>query len=133
MRLERIDNAEARMEIVEEMLKDIEGVSPNSLYKNEIRETPTTFYLGYIGDVPLCVVETNSQKVEELFLTNFGVIKKFQGKGKGAFFLNLLEKIAKQNGHKSLRLISHPDAYGFYLACGYYKKNGSEFGLQKQF
>jgi hypothetical protein len=41
MRLELIENDSQKINIVEGMLIDIEGLTPDSFYKNEQREVPT--------------------------------------------------------------------------------------------
>lgn len=131
MRLDLIENDDPRIKIVEKMLINIEGVTPDSLYSNEQRKVPTTCYLGYVDDVPICVVETFSEEPCELFLTNFGIAKDVQKKGKGRLFIALFENLAKNKGYKKLRLTSHPDAYGFYLKCGYSRYGSGEYGLCK--
>ena len=131
MNIEQIALDDTRIGIVENMLTDIKGVTPDSYYNNERREVPTTFYLGYGGQTPICVIETYSEKQGELFLTNFGIDEDVQLSGYGRQFIVLFENLAKEKGYGTIRLTSHPDSYGFYLKCGYEPHGKWEYGLLK--
>ena len=131
MALKRIKHNDELIQVVEKMLIDIEGVTPDSLYGNQDREIPTTFYLVYIADEAICVVETFSETPGEFFLTNFGITEHRQNTGLGRQCLEIMEQHAKHQGYNALQLTSLPDAYGFYLKCGYQKHGCSEYDLRK--
>lgn len=131
MNIEKVALNDTRIGIVESMLTDINGVTPDSYYNNERREIPTTFYLGYVGSTPICVIETYSEKAGELFLTNFGINEEMQYSGCGRQFIGLFENLTKEKGYETIRLTSHPDSYGFYLKCGYEPHGKWEYGLIK--
>jgi len=132
MKLELVGNNKLLMSIVEKMLIDIDGVTNNSLNNNENRATPITFYLGYIDNDPVCVIETYSEDANELFLVNFGLSENIQKQGKGKRFIAMFERLAKSKGCNIISLTSKPDAYGFCLACGYYDSGSCEYGLYKK-
>lgn len=131
MRLELIENDSQKINIVEGMLIDIEGLTPDSFYKNEQREVPTACYLGYFDNISICVIETFTENPFELSIVNFGIAEFAQGEGKGRIFISHLESLAINEGYNKIRLISHPDAYGFYLKCGYSRYGSGEYGLCK--
>lgn len=131
MNIEHIALDDSRVAIVENMLVGIEGVSPESFYNNKVREIPTAFYLGYEGQIPICVIETYSEELEELSLVNFGVDERSQRSGYGCQFLTVFENLAKEKGYSIIRLTSHPNSYGFYLKCGFAPDGEQKYGLIK--
>lgn len=131
MRLEQVNYHDELIQVVQNMLIEIEGINPVSLQNNESREIPTVFYLGYIDNEAVCVIETFFEGVDEIFLTNFGILEKFQRQGLGKQYLEAMENKARKLGYKALRLTSLPDSYGFYLKCGYYEHGRGQYGLCK--
>ncbi|WP_434341480.1 GNAT family N-acetyltransferase [Motilimonas cestriensis] len=131
MDIVQINLDDERISTVENMLSSIEGVTPQSYYNNAMRRIPSNFYLGYKQGSPACVIETYSESSSEILLMNFAIEDKSQKVGLGRKFLSMFEDHLRDCGFSSLRLTSHPDAYGFYLKNGYSKYGTGEYSLVK--